>query len=129
MYAFGTLFAGVTLVSVMVRVSIPGAKVFGDTPVPAGSDLPRAFDQIGFALLLLAGGLSAGLFVAMTSALARRSGALPTWLTTAGYVVAVLQVIDSLFFPFVLFPLWVLIASILLVRQGSSQPVTGGTGA
>jgi hypothetical protein len=117
MFTFGSIFAALALVSVMVRVSIPGAKQFGSTPVPAGGDLARQFDQIGFALLLVAGALAAGLFIGMASYLARRSGTLPRWLTVAGYVVAVLQLAASLFFPFLLFLLWVFVASIVLMRR------------
>jgi hypothetical protein len=118
MFAFGSLFSGIAFVSTMVRASIPGAKQFGNTPVPAG-DFARQFDQIGFGLLLVAGALCAGVFVALASFLARGSRTLPGWLTTAGYVVAVLQLLAAFFFPFALFPLWVLVTSIVLLRKGS----------
>ena len=121
MFTFGSLFAGIAMVSTLIRASIPGAKQFGNTPVPAG-DFARQFDQIGFGLLLVAGALCAGLFVAMASFLARRSETLPGWLTIAGYIVAVLQLVASLFLPFILFPLWVLVASILLLRRGARAP-------
>jgi len=121
MFTFGSLFAGIAMVSALVRASIAGAKQFGNTPVPSG-DFARQFDQIGFALLLVAAALCAGIFVAIASFLARRTGALPGWLTAAGYVVGVLQLLASFFFPFILFVLWVLIASIVLVRRGSSAP-------
>jgi hypothetical protein len=68
--------------------------------------------------LLVAGALSAGLFIGIAAYEARKSGILPGWLTVAGYVVAVLQLAGALFLPFALFPLWVLIASIVLVRRG-----------
>ncbi|HSS08377.1 MAG TPA: hypothetical protein VLL25_00735 [Acidimicrobiales bacterium] len=128
MFTFGSLFAGIALVSVMVRASIPGAKQFGSTPVPAG-DLARQFDQIGFGLLLVAGALCAGLFVALASFLARRTGTLPGWLTIAGYVIAVLQLAASFFFPFVLFPLWVLVAAIVFLRSRSPELDAAATSA
>ena len=55
MITFGSLFVGLGLVSTLIRAAIPGGKVFGDTPVSAGADLARQFDNIGFALLLVAG--------------------------------------------------------------------------
>jgi hypothetical protein len=128
--SFGMLFTGVALVGVMVRATIPGAKVFGSTPVP-GSDFARLFDQIGFAVLLVAGALAAGLFVIVASHSARQGGALPGWLTIAGYIVGVLQIIAAFFIPFLLFLLWVLIVSIVLIRHrdgaaaGSPPPVSG----
>jgi hypothetical protein len=107
------------MVSTMVRTTIPGGKQFGGVAVPPG-EFSRQFDQIGFALLLVAGALAAGMFTGVASYLARGSGTLPGWLTGAGYVVAVLQLAAALFFPFALFPLWVLIASIVLVRRGAT---------
>jgi hypothetical protein len=120
MFAFGALFAGIGFVAILVRAAVAGARQFGSTPVPAG-DFARQFDQLGFGLLLLAGGLCAGAFVALASFLSRRSGTLPGWLTIAGYVVAALQLVATLFFPFVLFPLWVLVVSIVLLRAHSAQ--------
>jgi hypothetical protein len=119
MMTFGSLFVGLALISALVRAAIPGGNVFGDTPVPAGADLARQFDNIGFGVLLVAGALSAGAFVATASYLARRDAILPGWLTVAGYVVAVLQLVGGFFFPFALFPLWVLVASIVLLRRES----------
>jgi hypothetical protein len=118
MITFGSLFVAVAMISSLVRASIPGARQFGDVPVPSG-DFARQFDQIGFGVLLVAGALTAGAFVATASSLARRDQILPGWLTVAGYVVAMLQLAAALFLPFVLFPLWILIASIVLLVRSS----------
>jgi hypothetical protein len=126
MLTFGSIFAALALVSSMIRATIPGAKVFGDVPVPVG-DFARQFNQIGMALLLVAGALAAGLFVAFASYLASRSGVLPGWLCVAGYVVAALQLVAALFLPFALFFLWVLVAAIVLVRRGARTDVTTAT--
>jgi hypothetical protein len=123
MLTFGSIFAAMALVSSMVRATIPGAKVFGDVPVPVG-DFARQFNQIGMGLLLLAGALAAGLFVALASYLASRAGVLPGWLCVAGYVVGALQLVAALFLPFVLFFLWVLVAAIVLVSRGARTDVT-----
>ncbi len=127
MLTFGKLFVAMVLVSTLLRAAIPGAKMFGNVPVPSG-DLARQFDNLGFGLLLVAGALSAGAFTAFASYAARREAVLPSWLTAAGYVVAVLQLIAGIFFPFVLFVLWVLVVSIVLLRRGATAeaaaPVT-----
>jgi hypothetical protein len=127
MFTFASIFAAIALVSTLVRAAIPGGKVFGETPVPAGGDLARQFDNIGFGALLVAGALAAGVFVALASYLASRSEALPGWLTVAGYVVAALQLVATFFFPFILFFVWVLIAAIVLVRRGAPASVTNST--
>jgi hypothetical protein len=118
MITFGSLFVALAMISALVRTSIAGSKQFGTTPVPPG-DFSRQFDQIGFGVLLVAGALAAGAFTATASYLARRDAILPGWLTIAGYVVAVLQLAAALFLPFALFPLWVLVVSIMLLRHAS----------
>ena len=118
MFTFGSIFAAVGLVSVMLRATVPGSKEFGDVPLPGGV-LAQQLDQASFAILLVAGALAAGLFTVLASYAASRSGALPTWLCIAGYVVGALQVLAGFFFPFALFFLWLLVAAIVLVRRGS----------
>jgi hypothetical protein len=129
MLTFGSIFAAVALVSVVVRTSVAGARQFGDVPVPTTGDFARQFDQIGMGLLLVAGALSAGLFVVLASYLASRTGVLPGWLCVAGYVVGALQLAAALFFPFALFFLWVLIASIVLVSRSRSTVTASPAGA
>ena len=118
MFTFGSIFAAVGLVAVMIRATIPGAKEFGDVPLPGGV-FAQQLDQASFAILLVAGAISAGLFTVLASYAAGRSGALPIWLCIVGYVVGALQVLAGLFFPFALFFLWLLVASIVLVSRGS----------
>jgi hypothetical protein len=129
MFTFASIFAAVGIVSALVRATIAGNKTFGGgsaTPVPHGADLARQLDGLGFGLLLVAGALAAGAFVAFASYLARRDGMLPGWLTMAGYVVAVLQLVAVFFFPFVLFFLWVLIVAIVLLRRGQTAAAPSG---
>jgi hypothetical protein len=114
MVAFASLFAALALSSALIRAAIPGGKVFGSLSVPGGN-LPEQLDNIGMALLLVAGALSAGAFVASACHAARRSVVFPAWLTISGYVVAIAQLAGAFFFPFALFPLWVLATSIVLL--------------
>jgi hypothetical protein len=128
MLTFGSIFAAVGMVSVMVRASIPGGKVFGSSAV-GSSEFARQFDGIGFAVLLVAGGLAAGLFTVLASYGASRSGTLPEWLCIAGYVVGALQLVATFFFPFILFFVWVLIAAIVLVSRSRSAVTASPAGA
>jgi hypothetical protein len=118
MVAFALLFSALALTSALVRAAIPGGKVFGSLSVPGGN-LPEQMDNIGMALLLVAGALSAGAFVASACHAARRSVVFPAWLTVTGYVVAAAQLAAAFFFPFALFLLWVLVCSIVLLVRDS----------
>jgi hypothetical protein len=129
MFTFGSIFVAAALVSVMLRASIPGAKDFGDVPVPLSGTLAQQFDQLSFAILLVAGALAAGLFTVLGSYAASRSGALPMWLCVAGYVVGALQVLAGFFFPFALFVLWVLITAIVLVSRSGRTVTAEAAGA
>ena len=124
---FGSLFVGIVLVSVLVRASLPGGKQFGDQDLPQQlRDWSMQMDNIGFGLMLVAGALAAGAFTGVASYLSRRDAVLPNWLTIAGYFVAVIQIAAGIFFPFVLFVIWVLIVSIVLLRSSGSRVVTIG---
>ena len=116
MVGFAWLFAALAIASALVRATIPGGWIFGSLTIPSG-DLAAQLDGIGEATLLVGGALSAGAFLAAACHATRRSVVFPAWLTTAGYVVAVLQFGAAFFFPFALFPLWVLVASIVLLRR------------
>lgn len=102
-----------------------GAIEFGDTPVPDG-DISRMFEQLGFALIMLAGGFASAVFVGVTSVLGRKAGVFPPWLAILGYVVAVILVFSFMFFPVLLLLVWVLIVSIRsLVSQTGSGAAPG----
>lgn len=119
----GLVFAIVAIAGVAARSAVPGGKLFADQSLPGG-DIAQQFEGLGFATLLLPGALAGGAFVAATSAASREVAALPGWLTIAGYVVAVLQLAGVAFFPFVLFVLWVLVASIVLVARDRTAAAT-----
>ena len=123
-YSASTLFVGGVLVAVVVATSIAGSVEFGDAPVPDDADLARQFDQLAFGLLLIPGCLSAGVFIALVSELARRSQALPTWLVWAGFVVAAVQVVAVFFIPLALIPLWALVTAVVLLlrERGAAAP-------
>jgi hypothetical protein len=125
---FGSVFVAMGLVSALVRAAIAGGKVFGNTPVPAGADFPRQFDNLGFGVLLVAGALAAGAFAVAASYLARRNSLLPGWLTVAGIVIGVLQLAAGLFFPFLLFELWMLVTCIVLLGRLRARAPAAATG-
>jgi MFS family permease len=111
------LFAAVTLAGAVALAWIPGAKAFGDSPLPVGS-ITYLGSQLGFALLLLGGGAAAALLLVSAGWAATRSGTLPTWLGWAGVIIGVLLFFLAVFFlPMALLVLWVLVTSIVLLRR------------
>jgi hypothetical protein len=62
--------------------------------------------------------LSAAVMVALVSLQALQSAALPRWLAYAGFVVAVALLFAVFFIPMILFLLWVLAVSIVVLRSG-----------
>jgi hypothetical protein len=111
------LFAAVTMAGAAALAWIPGAKTFGDSPLPVGS-ITYLASQLGIATLLLGGGAAAALLLVSAGWTATRCGALPKWLGWAGVVIGVLVFFLSVFFlPMALVPLWVLVASIAMLRR------------
>lgn len=111
------LFAAVTLAGTAALAWIPGAKEFGDSPLPVGS-ITYLSSQLGFAMMLLGGGAAAALFLVSAGWAATRVGTLPKWLAWAGVVIGVLLFFFAVFFlPMALLVLWVLVTSIVLLRH------------
>ena len=116
-FAASLLFGAVTLAGASAMAWIPGAKQFGDSPLPEG-ELNYMASQLGFALLLLGGGASAALLLVTSGRAGVRTHVLPTWLGWAGVVIGIaLFFVGVLFIPMALFALWVLIAAITMIRK------------
>lgn len=114
---FSHLFAamlvagGITISSASASIEIPGYPEFEN------AELLRLVESVGFGIILLGGLMAAGAAVLATSFGLRGTGAIPSWLVVAGYVVGVLLLFGGvLYIPVVLLPLWVLATS-LTVRK------------
>jgi hypothetical protein len=111
-YGSGLLFVGCLLATFAVWVSVPAGIQISAEPVPDG-DLIRFLNDLGQAFLAIPAPLCAGVFAV---AVARSTGA-PRWLAASGYVVGVVQLVGILYFPFLLFPVWVGAVSLALLRR------------
>lgn len=115
-FAGSIMFGTVTLVGMVAMAWMPAAKAFGDAPVAKG-ELAYLAPQLGFALLLLGGGVTAAFMLLAAGVGSARSRALPPWLGWAGVVVGVLVFVFGAFLmPMLLLALWVLIAAIVSLR-------------
>ena len=112
-FASGIAFVAAVVVFALGQGSVAAGVQFGDNPVPRDADLT----SVGFGAMLVFGAASAGLLVITTSVAGGRAGLLSRWLVVTGYVVGVIVIVGGLiFFPFVLFVLWVLAVSIVMLR-------------
>jgi hypothetical protein len=114
----GILFVALMLVGLGIYMSIP--VVFGATDaIPDAADLGIVGAASNLILVVAMPRMQA-LFVASTSTIGRKTGALPGWLTWIGYVFAlVLLVVPWLFeVPGLGFGLWVgLVSATIVVRR------------
>jgi hypothetical protein len=116
-FASGIAFVAMVAVFALGQASVAAGVQFGDSPVPRDADIMRTFTSLGFGAMLVFGAASAGLLVITTSVAGGRAGLISRWLAVTGYVVGVIVIVGGLiFFPFVLFVLWVLALSIVMLR-------------
>ena len=124
----GVVFVTLFYVSVAVGTSLSVAEsdVFELDP-----DTARVVLAIGNFWLVGFAAMAASPLVGATSLVSRRSTLLPRWLTWAGFVVAVLLLPAPILYglPMVLFLLWTLATSIVLLRSlpRQAQVVTGAS--
>jgi uncharacterized membrane protein len=112
------LFVTMVLVSGMFFASLAAAVSFGGEDDPP-ADLIRFVPQIGYAILLAAGALCAGLFLALVSRAGQRSATVPQWFWVLGYVATVAMLAGVIFVPMVLLPIWAISAGLMLRRPAA----------
>lgn len=97
---------------------------FSAAPLPP-PDVARALSSVGYAMVFVFGVFAAAVYMITTAGLAGSAGLFPRWLAVLSHVVAVFLLISVTFLPAILlvFPAWVLLASIvLLVRPPKGTP-------
>jgi hypothetical protein len=114
--ASGMAFAMLLMVGAIALASVAGSVSFGDAPVPDG-DFARQFEQLGFGLILLGGGLAAALSIATLSWAAMIEAAWPRWLVIIGFIAAIALLFSVVLIPLIALPIWVLVVAIELLAQ------------
>jgi hypothetical protein len=109
------LFVAMTLVAGVVFASLAGAVELGGEDDPP-ADLVRFIPQIGYGIVLIAGALSAALFLVVVSRAGQAASAVPTWFWVLGYIAAVAMLAGVIFVPMILLPIWA-IASAFVVTS------------
>lgn len=92
-----------------VSLSIGFSQITGDPGIRDGEEL---LPLLGYVVLAVPAAVSAAFSIWLLARLGSQTAKWPRWVTTAGYVVAVLQLFSFYSLPLFLLPLWVLAASI-----------------
>jgi hypothetical protein len=113
--AAATAAAGIAVGGV-VMAAVSGGELIGSYPLP-GADVLRLSNDLGFALVSVAGMLSAALAIAVLSVQGRAAGLFGRRSAIFGLVVAVLLVGALAFVPILGALLWSLITAVRLIRH------------
>jgi hypothetical protein len=103
---FAVLLTGATILAAPSAV-----QSFSDAEF-VGEPIAHTFASAGFGVMLIPGALLIGLAIALYSVAGRATGTLPAWVSIIGYVVAVLQLLAIIYLPFLVVPVWMVLASI-----------------
>jgi hypothetical protein len=111
--AFASGVAGLAVVGTGACVlAAPSAvQAFSDEEY-VGQQIAHTFASAGFGVMLIPGALLLGLAIACYSLSGRANGSLPAWVAIVGIIVAVLQLLAIIWIPFLLVPVWMVLASI-----------------
>jgi hypothetical protein len=118
--AGGLAFSICLMIGAIPVIAIAGGQKLGSA-TPTGPELARWLPQVGFGIILLAGGLSAALMVAVTSYLGLRTRALPSWLAYLGFVTALALLAAGAFIPMIVFVVYMLVLGIVLLMRGGTE--------
>lgn len=96
----------------------PGGVQMNSDAGFVGIPIAHTFAQAGLGVMLVVGMYSLALATALVSVAARRDALVPSWLSIAGIVIAVLMIGSFIWLPGYVFPLWILTFG-LFVRSGA----------
>lgn len=114
----GAVFATLLAAAVAAAATIPSSRFYGEIFSDTGqiatdvSTLP----QLGFVFLYLPGAIFAAASVASMAFVMRGRPDLPGWVANTGFVAAAFLLASFFFMPLAALPLWVLAASVALLR-------------
>jgi hypothetical protein len=115
-YGLGLLAAGFLAAAGVAWNNGPIPYIFDEKlPDPTDIHVFVQLQSLGYGLAFVGMALAAAALIAVTSASLRDS--MPAWFTIAGYIAAVALLGSLMFVPLLAFPLWTLIAGILLLRR------------
>lgn len=127
----GLLFVAILFGSAAWAAGLLAAMSSGSIVVSTDDSLIGFVRETSYILLNVFGIKMAGVFIISTCTIARRTGILPRWVVLVGYACAVVLLLIITRWPWIalLFPLWVLLASaVILLDGGSGEQAAGPSG-
>jgi hypothetical protein len=115
-FGSGLVFTAMLLAATCCFIFIAGEITFGDVD-NINPEIQRVIPDLGFPLLLIGGAFSAIAMIDAASVLIVKTGVLPKWIGWFGFVAAVGLLFAGFFLPMVLLLLWVLFASVAMLRR------------
>ena len=116
-FGSGLVFVGLLMVAAAVFMTVAANITFGDEKF-AGVEAARLLPNLGYPVLLIGGMFAAIAMIDATCVLIMNTATLPRWIAWFGFVAAAVLLVSFLFFPIILFLLWVLFTSVALYRAG-----------
>src|SRR4051812_26501660 len=124
----GLVFIAMLMAAAAAFMSVAANITFGDEKF-AGVEASRILPSLGYPLLLIGGMFAAIAMIDATSVLALRSKMVPTWIAWFGFITAVVLLVSFMFFPILLFLLWVVFVSVAMYRSPGPAPAAAATAA
>jgi hypothetical protein len=117
-FGSGLLFVAMLFAAAAAAGAPLAAVRFQDAPAPDPGTVGLA-RALAFTLLYVYGVKAGAVFILVVSTVALRTRALPHWLVLGGYAIAVVLLLSVSFFQamVLLFPCWVAVVSIVILRE------------
>lgn len=126
----GGVVCGTLIIGGAILLVTPAAAIkFGGVPDPTNGDVVRMIPQIGAGFVLL-GAMFTGIAMMLpASVVTLQTRVLPAWFGWLGVVCSIALLFGVVFIPAVALPLWVLIASVLVLRSHAVEVQTAAAPA
>ena len=119
-FGAGLVFVAVFIGSAATFIALPlGLEIGSGREVPS-AQLALLLPDLGFALIVVSM-FSAILMILATTLASIRHSIFPAWFNGLSIVCAITLIFSAVFFPLIALPVWLIAASIVLVRR--QQPV------
>jgi hypothetical protein len=119
-FGAGIVSAALLVVAICIFIApVVGAHDAKDSPLDPG--IYRTTQDLGY-MIWVASTVVGALAMWATSAVARRSGALPGWFVWFGFVAGVVALFALFFFPIFLYWIWIAVAGVLMAMRRERAP-------